>query len=87
MRNATSTPVRKGHCEALVLGETDYGVRAVAPGDVSRVVGGAVIDDQPQHLVEAVDLAWQVSQGLTESLGLVEARDLDDQAHRPIVSG
>ena len=78
---------RERHGEPLVLREAHDGVGAVVAGHLHRVIGGAVVDDQPQHLAEAVHLARQCAQGCSQRLCLVEAGDLDDQPHPPIVSG
>ena len=75
------------HGEPLVLRQTDDCVGAVVPSHRDRVIGGAVVDDQPQHLAEAVHMARKCAQGCSQCLCLVEARDLDDQPHPPIVSG
>ena len=63
-------------------------VHPVGPGDLDGAVGGAVVDDQPLDAVEALDVARQVGQRHGQRLGLVEARDLDDELHgRPFRAG
>ncbi|GAB2479699.1 hypothetical protein GCM10027082_33280 [Comamonas humi] len=56
-------------------------VYAIFKGDPHRVIGAAVIDDQPFHGVEARDLAWQILQGDGKSACLVKARNLDNELH------
>src|SRR3954451_543764 len=69
--------------QALVVGQTDDVVDAVLAGHADGAVGGAVVDDQPLHGVEAGDLARQVGERGRERGLLVEAGDLDDQLHGP----
>ena len=68
--------------EALVVGQPDEVVDAVRARDRDRLVGRAVVDDQPLDDVEAVDLARQLGERQRKLLCLVEAGDLDDQLHR-----
>jgi hypothetical protein len=73
----------KARGQTLVVGQLDDVVDAVVPRDVDGGVAGAVVDDQPFHLVDALDLARQVRQRLGQLRFLVETRDLDDQLHGP----
>ena len=72
--------------EPLVVREPHDVVDAVGAGDLDRAVGGAVVDDEPLDLVEALDLAREVGKRDRERLLLVEAGNLDDQLHRMGVS-
>ena len=56
-------------------------IDVVSPGDADGVVVGPIVDDQPFDTVEAVQCAWQVGKRRGKLLGLVEARNLDDQLH------
>ena len=68
--------------QPLVVGELDDVVDAVLTRDVDSPIGGAVVDDQPLDLVDAVELARQFGERRRQLLFLVEAGDLDDQLHR-----
>ena len=72
----------EGGREALVVGQAHEVLDAEAARDLDRLVGGAVVDDQALDDVEALDLGGKVGERLRELLGLVEARNLDDQLHR-----
>ncbi len=73
----------EGAGEPLVVGERDDVVDAVAARDGDRLVAGAVVDDQPLHGVEALELARQLGERQRQRLGLVPAGDLDDELHGP----
>ncbi len=67
--------------EALVVGQAHEVVDAVGARDGDRLVGRAVVDDQPLDDVESVHLAGQVGERLGKLVCLVEAGDLDDELH------
>ena len=46
--------------QALVVGQAHYVIDAMRARHRDRLVGRAVVDDQPLHDLEALDLAWQV---------------------------
>ena len=54
-------------------------IDAVRARDLRRAIGAAVVDDQPLDDVDAGHLARQLGKRDRERLGLVEARDLDDE--------
>ena len=74
-------PGLEGGRQPLVVGEPHDVVHAVRAGDVDRVVGGAVVDHEPLHAVDARHLARQVGERVGQLGALVEAGDLDDQLH------
>ncbi len=67
--------------ETLAARQAHDVVDAVLTGDADGVVVGPVVDDQPLDSVEAVQCAWQLGKRRGKLLGLVEARNLDDQLH------
>ena len=68
--------------QPLVVRQAHEVIDAVRARDGDRVVGGAVVDDQPLHAIEALDLARQVGERLRELIGLVEAGNLNDELHQ-----
>ena len=67
--------------EAAVAGVPDEVGDPVMLGDLDGAVGGAVVDDQHDDLVDARDLCGDAGEHQGEGLFLVEARDLNDQTH------
>jgi hypothetical protein len=58
-------------------------VDAVAACDLHRVVGRAIVNDQPLDPLEPRDSARQLGEQPRKRFLLVQARDLDDQLHPP----
>jgi len=56
-------------------------IDAAGARDVDRAIGRSVVDDQPLHGIEAVDLTREVREDERQRLLLVEAGNLDDQLH------
>ena len=56
-------------------------IDAMSARDRYRLVGRAVVDDEPLDDLEAPHLAGQVCERPWELVGLVEAGDLDDELH------
>ena len=74
----------EGRGQPLAAAEADHVVDAAGAGDLGRAVARAVVDHQPLDDVDAGDGGRQVAQRAGERLGLVQARDLDDQlGHAP----
>jgi hypothetical protein len=67
--------------QPLVIGETHHVIHAAVLGHFNRLVRRAVIDDQPLHRVEPVELTGQQRQRVRQLLLLVETGNLDDQFH------
>ena len=67
--------------QTLVIGETHDVVHTAGLRDFNRLVRRAVIDDQPLHRVEPVELTRQQRERVRQLLLFVETRDLDDQLH------
>ncbi len=83
--SAVSIPAWNAGGESLVVREAHEMVDAELLRHLDGAVGRAVVDDEPLHDVEAVDLAGEVGERLRELLGLVEAGDLDDELHLPLL--
>jgi len=71
--------VHEATCQTLVASVAHHMVHPMGQRHFHRVVGAAVIDDQPFHLVEAGHLSGQLSQGDAKRGGFVVAGDLDDE--------
>jgi len=54
-------------------------IDAVAAGDLSGIVGAAVVDDEPFDRSEPVDLPRQICQRDGKRPRFVQARNLDDE--------
>jgi hypothetical protein len=67
--------------QPLVVGQADDVVDAVVLGDLDRVVGRAVVDDQPFDRVEPLDRARELGERGGELLLLVVTGNLDDELH------
>ena len=74
-------PVVEGAPEPAVAGVPHEVRDAVLLGHLDGAVRGAVVDDQYEDLVDAGDRRGDAGQDGRERLLLVEAGDLDDEAH------
>jgi hypothetical protein len=67
----------------MMSGKTNQVVHPTSLGYLARIVGAAIVYYQGLNAVDPLDMTRQFSQGLRKGLGLVQARDLDDQfGHR-----
>ena len=73
-------------CESPVVRQTHYVVDAVLARDLDGTVGRAVVDHEPFHPLEALDLAREVGQRGGKGYLLVETGDLDDQLHARVTA-
>ena len=74
----------EGGGQPLAAAEAHHVVDAAGAGDLGRAVARAVVDHQPLDDVDAGHGGRQIAQRAGQRLGLVQARDLDDQLrHAP----
>ena len=60
---------------------------AVRPGHLDGPVGGAVVDDEDDDLVDARDLARDRREDERQGLLLVQAGNLDNKSHGSLTTG
>ena len=84
VRAQPQTGVQHGHEAArqpLVAGVAHEVIHAVGAGHRHRVVGAAIVDDQPFDRVETGHCAGQGGQRNAQGFGFVVTGDLDDEFH------
>lgn len=66
-------------CQTLIAGMPDDMIDTIRPRHRHRVVRAAVVDDQPFDGIKSRHFARQGRKGNGQCVGLVVARDLDDE--------
>ena len=79
-----SMPAHERGGESLVAAQADDVIDAGSARDVGRAVARPVVDDEHLDDVDARDGSRQIGQRRRQRLGLVEARNLDDELRHTV---